>query len=81
VSGGLKKEGSEDGMRRPINPMPTVTHEGNTYKLKSRKTIIPNFSNMTRFEALIWLNQNTRARGYSKAPNPLIGLGGAIQIN
>jgi hypothetical protein len=68
-------------MMKRTNPMPTVTYGEYTYKLKSRKTIVPDFNSMTRFEALIWINRNTRARGYSKAPNPLIGLGGAISVN
>lgn len=65
-----------------MEPMPTITYDGKTYKLKSRKTVIPDLNSMSKIEALIWINTNTRARGYSKAPNPLRGLGNAgISIN
>jgi len=63
------------------NPMPTVTYGGSTYKMKSRKTIIPDFSTMERFNCLIWLINNTSPRGYSKPSNPLAGMGGAITLN
>jgi hypothetical protein len=62
------------------NPMPTVTHNGNTYKLRSRKIEIPNFDTMTELEALIWINRNTFPRGRQRAANPLIGLSGAITV-
>lgn len=54
--------------RRPRGPMPTVTYDGNTYKLRSRQTTIPDLAAMRRIEALVWLNRNTTPRGYSKAP-------------
>ena len=63
------------------DPMPTVTFDGQVYKMKSRKVEIPNLSEMPRIEALIWLNRNTRARGYSKVTNPLAGFGGAITVS
>jgi len=63
------------------NPMPTVTYKDSTYKLKSRKTEIPDFNSMSNFSVLIWLNQNTTARGYSKHSNPLMGMGGVIGLN
>jgi hypothetical protein len=62
------------------NPMPTVSYNGETYKLRSRKTQVPNLKNMDSTSALIWLNRNTTARGYQKVPNPLIGMGGIITI-
>lgn len=52
----------------PRGPMPTVSYDGNTYKLRSRRTTIPDFTAMRRMEALVWLNRNTTARGYSKTP-------------
>ena len=67
-------------MRRTKNPMPTVEYDGREYKLKSRRTEIPDFKSMSRIQALIWLNTYTRARGYSKPPNPLRGLGEIITI-
>jgi hypothetical protein len=62
------------------NPMPTVAYQGQTYKLKSRKTQIPDFESLDRMSVLIWLNRNTTAKGYFKTPNPLIGMGGAIDL-
>jgi hypothetical protein len=44
---------------------PTVEHDGRYYKVRG-KIEIPDFSKMTRFEKLIWLNQHTYATGYSK---------------
>jgi hypothetical protein len=58
-----------------------VTYDDCTYKVRSDKIAIPDFTQMQRLAVLIWLNQNTYARGYSnKKPNPLQGLGGAIQL-
>jgi hypothetical protein len=65
---------------KKINPMPMVVFENNTYKLRSRKIIMPDFKTMTHLEALIWLNKNTTAKGYCKTTNPLVGMGGAISI-
>ena len=63
------------------NPYPTVEFEGYIYKLRSRNSIIPDLDHMSHFEALIWICRNTWPRGYQKVPNPLIGLGGAIEIS
>ena len=62
------------------NPMPTVTYNGKTYKLRSRKTIVPDLESMEGFGALVWLIQNTTRRGYSKNTNPLAGWGGTLEI-
>jgi hypothetical protein len=56
-----------------------VSYDGSTYKVRSNKIIIPDFSQMERTAILLWMMRHTYARGYSK-PNPLNGLGGAIQI-
>lgn len=62
------------------NPMPTVTYDGVTYKVRSRKTEIPDLEAMDRMGALVWLNQNTypRGNGTRTQPNPLAGLGEVI---
>lgn len=52
---------------------------GEVFKVRSDKIAVPDFSAMSRFDALIWLNTHTYARGYSRG-NPLAGLGGAISI-
>jgi hypothetical protein len=64
------------------NPMPTVTYDGVTYKVRSRKTEIPDLDAMDRLGALMWLNRNTFARGVGirTTPNPLQGMGGAISL-
>lgn len=62
------------------NPMPTVTFEGETYKLRSRKTQIPDFGSMDRMSIRLWLLKNTTPKGYQKEPNPLIGLGGIVSL-
>lgn len=61
-------------------PMPRVTYDGDTYCLTSRKTVIPDFTKMSRTSVLFWILRNTRPRGYSK-PNPLAGFAGAITVN
>lgn len=61
-------------------PMPRVTYSGSHYCLKSRKTVVPDFATMERFDCLQWLIENTTPRGYSRAPNPLTGMGGAVSM-
>ena len=62
------------------NPMPEITYNGMTYKLRSRNIEIPDIEHMDEFKALIWINMNTTARGYSKASNPLTGMAGAVNL-
>lgn len=63
-------------------PMPTVTYDNRTYKVRSRKTGIPDLQSMDRMAALIWLNRNTypTGAGTRTRPNPLAGLGDAISF-
>jgi len=67
-------------MSKQRGPMPTVVFEGRVYHLLRRNVTPPDFGTMERLAALIWLNQNTRARGYQKPVNPLIGFGNAIKL-
>jgi hypothetical protein len=60
-------------------PKREVSYDGARYKVRSDKIEIPDFTQMSRFEALQWMCRHTYARGYSK-PNPLQGLGGAIEV-
>jgi hypothetical protein len=55
-------------VRKQVNPMPIVTYQGETYKLRSRKTEIPNLEAMDSLSAHVWLNRNTTAKGYRKEP-------------
>lgn len=57
-----------------------VEFDGAVYKVKSNKTEIPDLFKMDRILALQWLCKYTYPRGYSKAPSPLTGLGGAIEL-
>lgn len=59
---------------------PIIKFDGISYKVRSSKVAIPDFSKMSRFETLKWLIANTYARGYSK-PNPLAGMGAIIGVN
>jgi len=59
---------------------PRVTFDGKTYVVRSRTLEIPDFASMDRIAVLQWLSRNTYATGYSKAPNPLTGIGGAIKL-
>lgn len=53
------------------NPMPTVTYGDTVYKLRSRKTDVPDLSAMDRMSALVWLNRNTYPQGTShRRPRP-----------
>jgi hypothetical protein len=61
-------------MKKQTLPMPTVDFEGKTYSLRSRKTVIPDFSEMTSIQQLMWINKNTTARGYTTKTNPLAGM-------
>lgn len=65
--------------RTQRGPMPTATFDGQTYSLRSRKIAVPDFSAITRFEALRWLITHTYPRGYSR-PNALAGYAGAISV-
>jgi|GEM_PF-2639267 len=58
-----------------------VSHDGVSYKVRSDTIEIPDFASMSRFEVQHWLIHHTYARGYSKASNPLQGMGGAISIS
>ena len=49
-------------------PKPTVEYEGVTYSCRRYNVEIPDLTAMTRIEALVWLNQNTVKRGYSRDP-------------
>lgn len=52
-------------------PMPTVTYNDKVYKVRSRKTEIPDLAAMDGIAAAMWLIRNTYPRGYSRptAPN------------
>lgn len=56
-----------------------VTYDGSTYKVRSDKTAIPDFTQMQRLEVLTWMCRHTYARGYSK-PSLLQGIGSAIKL-
>ena len=60
-------------------PMPTVTFDGRTMKVRSRSTEIPDLAAMPRMEAIVWLLRHTYPAGYSK-PNPLAGMGSVISV-
>jgi len=57
---------------RARGPMPTVEYNGKIYKVRSRKTEIPDLSAMTTTAALMWLLRNTTPKGTNHrrpAPN------------
>lgn len=68
-------------MQRDRGPRPRVTYGGRVYVVRSARVEIPDLNALPRFDALIWLNRHVYPTGYSRvAPNPLAGLGGAIQL-
>lgn len=50
--------------------MPTVTYNNRTYKVRSRKTEIPDLDAMDGTAAAMWLIRNTYPRGYQRDPGP-----------
>ena len=68
------------------NPMPTVTYRGKTYKVRSRKTEIPDLEAMDGIPAAMWLLRNTYPTGTNhRAPrtdlrglNVLLSSGGPV---
>jgi hypothetical protein len=56
------------------NSMPTVEYKGKIYKLNSRKTEVPDLATMNSIAALVWINQNTVAKGRRKTENLLAGM-------
>jgi hypothetical protein len=58
----------------------TVTFEGRTYKVRSDSVEIPDFETMSAIGALVWINRHTYPRGYSRATQPLAGLGDALSV-
>lgn len=43
-----------------------ASFEGRCYKVRSKKTIVPDFSKMTRTAVFLWLIANTYPQGYQK---------------
>lgn len=50
-----------------------MTYNGSTYKLRSNKIEVPELELMDSLAALVWINQNTIARGYTKKEDIRIG--------
>ncbi|MEU4558407.1 hypothetical protein AB0F72_08455 [Actinoplanes sp. NPDC023936] len=51
--------------------MPTVEHNGRVYKLRSRKTEIPDLGAMDGIAVAMWLLRNTYPRGTNhRRPTP-----------
>lgn len=59
---------------------PRVWFDGQESVVRSSKIAIPDLKAMSRFDALQWLIRNTYPRGYSRATNPLAGIGNAIKV-
>jgi hypothetical protein len=58
------------------NRKPTVEYDGQIYIVRSARTEIPDLDGMSRMAALIWLNQNTYARGAGIRTQPRPNLHG-----
>lgn len=57
-----------------------ATYKGQSYKVKGKNTVVPNFDEMDSFAVRIWMVKNTYARGYAAKTNPLAGMGGALSV-
>jgi len=57
-----------------------ATYKGQSYKVKGKKTVVPNFDEMDSFAVHIWMVKNTYARGYAAKTNPLAGMGRALSV-
>lgn len=64
-----------------MEPMPTVIHNDTVYKVRSRKTEIPDLAAMDEMAVLVWLLRNTYPRGTNhRRPRPnLAGLNLAVR--
>ncbi len=52
-------------------PKPVVEYNGQVYSTRTYDITVPDLNEMTRIEALVWLNHNTYKRGHStKPPTP-----------
>lgn len=61
-----------EAIARRRGPMPTVEYNGKVYKVRSRKTEIPDLAAMDSIPALMWLLRNTTPKGTNHrrpAPN------------
>lgn len=70
---GCACDGCDDGKAaaRRRGPMPTVKYNGKVYKLRSRKTEIPDLAAMDSVPALMWLLRNTAPKGTNhRRPTP-----------
>lgn len=57
-----------------------IVYDGNSYVVRSQRTEVPDLAGMDRLTALLWLNRNTYAHGYSRDTNPLRGLGDVVAV-
>jgi hypothetical protein len=59
--------------KRTRGPMPTVEYNGKVYKMRSRKTEIPDLAAMDSIPALMWLLRNTTPKGTNhRRPAPTL---------
>lgn len=47
-------------------PLPIIEFEGVTYKLRNHNITVPDFTAMSHLHVMVWLNQNTIAKGRFK---------------
>lgn len=64
--------------RQKRGPKRTVEFNGRTYSVRSDSIEIPDLAGMERLAALMWLNANTYASGYSVPKVNLRGLGSLL---
>jgi hypothetical protein len=60
-----------------------VSYDGSTYKVRSDKILIPDFTQMDRIAVLMWLNRYTYVRGIGTRTrsNLLQGFDGTIGLS
>lgn len=59
-----------------------VEFDGTFYRVRSNTVDLPDLKAMNRFDALIWLNRHTYARGHSTKSNVnLRGYSGAVTVS
>lgn len=57
-----------------------ATYKGQSFKVKGRNTVVPNFEEMDSLAVRLWMVKNTYPRGYAVKTNPLSGMGGALSV-
>lgn len=57
-----------------------ATYQGQSYKVRGKDTVVPNFAEMDSLAVRLWMMKHTHPRGYAVKTNPLAGMGAALTV-